>query len=594
MEGARGNPVVLVMEVEERTDGSGYIKVSLWDGKGMINGMVPRKLSEKIGGVQALPKGTKVELLKHGMTHKDICIIVDLKIVPATTPLAPLPATSSATSSPPVTSSAVASSSSTASEALRVQPTASSSSLSGRPVPQLIPQQQQQQQQHQLPLLSQRQPSSPLSSHTEKPIQLTTGIIQAFHSSDSWRQPTLQVVSVSKPSPGQCRLLVTDGVHQTWALLAASVIHMADALVPTSVIQVQDVTSVANGSDKLMIILAMQILAKQGTLAVASPVRSPTQSASSMNAALPRSFEALSLHSKPSAPLSTPVGNNLYPVLTGEELKSNGPSFKNPATTSPSLASSSGVLLVKDLNPLLTKWTFRGEVLSKSPVRTYANAQRSGKLFSMILADSQQEKIETVCFNDEVDKWFSVIDVGKTYTISGGVIKPANPKFCKTKLQIVLDARSTVQGEQDAREHFATNSSSNSSTTSSPFNPVPLIDILSKIDADEYVNCAGVIVHASDLQSLKTKAGKALKREVVLTDQSNSFITVTLWGEKAKSSALQVGDIFYAQAVRVTSFQGKGLSSAACTVLLPETMSSCPYVLSLKQWAEQQVRGVSS
>jgi len=58
------------------------------------------------------------------------------------------------------------------------------------------------------------------------------------------------------------------------------------------------------------------------------------------------------------------------------------------------------------------RWTIRGRVTQKSNIRTWSNSRGEGKLFSINLMDESAE-IRATAFNQEVDKFYNLIDVNK-------------------------------------------------------------------------------------------------------------------------------------------------------------------------------------
>ena len=65
------------------------------------------------------------------------------------------------------------------------------------------------------------------------------------------------------------------------------------------------------------------------------------------------------------------------------------------------------------------------------------------------------------------------------------------------------------------------------------YNFIPINDI-EAMQAGTFVDIIAVVKSSGDLVNITSKAGKELiKREVVLVDQSETAITLTLWGDDA-------------------------------------------------------------
>jgi len=58
------------------------------------------------------------------------------------------------------------------------------------------------------------------------------------------------------------------------------------------------------------------------------------------------------------------------------------------------------------------RWTIRGRVTQKSNIRTWSNSRGEGKLFNIVVVDESGE-IRATAFNNEVDKFYALIEVNK-------------------------------------------------------------------------------------------------------------------------------------------------------------------------------------
>ena len=87
------------------------------------------------------------------------------------------------------------------------------------------------------------------------------------------------------------------------------------------------------------------------------------------------------------------------------------------------------VIPFKALNPNYKKWCIQGCVLAKTPIHEYTNQRGPGKLFGFELIDCSGEEIHVSTFNNFVDTFYSLVEIGRVCTISNGTIKTSNPSY---------------------------------------------------------------------------------------------------------------------------------------------------------------------
>ncbi|XP_065221090.1 replication protein A 70 kDa DNA-binding subunit-like [Planococcus citri] len=90
-------------------------------------------------------------------------------------------------------------------------------------------------------------------------------------------------------------------------------------------------------------------------------------------------------------------------------------------------------------------WFVKALVINKSNVRSYHN-HRQGKYFTLELSDGSAT-IRAVAFNGACDKFCNVIEVNKTYLISGCQIQQANRMYNQLphKYELVLQRSSQIE-----------------------------------------------------------------------------------------------------------------------------------------------------
>lgn len=215
---------------------------------------------------------------------------------------------------------------------------------------------------------------------------------------------------------------------------------------------------------------------------------------------------------------------------------------------------------IDSLSPYQNKWVIKARVTSKSAIRTWSNQRGEGKLFSMDLCDESGE-IRATAFQAQVDKFYGLIEIEKVYYISKCQLKAANKQYSKLNndYEMTFTNETVVQLCEDDISGIPV----------IKYEIIPISTLSDKKPGD-IVDIIGVATNASDLANITAKAtGRELtKREVTLVDQSNASITLTLWGEEAKSFDMAGQPVILAKGVRIGEFGGgKTLSTVSGSVI---------------------------
>lgn len=213
-----------------------------------------------------------------------------------------------------------------------------------------------------------------------------------------------------------------------------------------------------------------------------------------------------------------------------------------------------GFTAINMLNPFHNKWVIKGRVVSKGDIRKFVNQKGEGKVFNFEMSDGTAQ-VKVICFSECVDIFYPLIEPGKVYTVTKGVVKMANKQYSTNPFdyEIVLDRNSEIQhiADDEAPRYF--------------FNFVAISDIT---PGSMHYDVIGVVKEAYPPSTVVVKSTQAelLKRDVVLADESGS-IKLTLWGAKAETD-IESGSVVALKAVKATDFGGVSISTISTSQVL--------------------------
>eukprot|EP00879_Flechtneria_rotunda_P025305 GHRR01026883.1.p1 GENE.GHRR01026883.1~~GHRR01026883.1.p1 ORF type:complete len:797 (+),score=258.36 GHRR01026883.1:172-2562(+) len=227
------------------------------------------------------------------------------------------------------------------------------------------------------------------------------------------------------------------------------------------------------------------------------------------------------------------------------------------------------IVPVKSLNPYLSRWTIKARCTQKGEVRRWSNPRSEGKLFSFDLVDKDGTEIRATAWNDQVDHFYDMVQVGHIFMISKASLKPRNAKFNNTphEYEIYLERSSQLTPCEEDQE-----------TATIPhimFSFKKLAE-LETIEAGQVVDVIGVVDSVDPWNIITRRDGtETRKRSMVLRDDSGRSVEVTLWdkftsmpGDELEGKVREgQRPVVAFKGLRVGDFNGKNLSSLSSTTV---------------------------
>ncbi|KAM4742376.1 replication protein A 70 kDa DNA-binding subunit [Anableps anableps] len=400
---------------------------------------------------------------------------------------------------------------------------------------------------------------------------LSAGAIEALANGSGWNEAVLQLVNIRKidggSGPSRFRVMMSDGRHTLSSfMLSTQLNYMAEEniLVPNCVcVLKRQVTNMLKDGRRVVIILEIQVI--KPAEEVGGKIGDPTPYSDGQS----------------KGPQPAPVPENrppLQPQNRNEVVRNLKRDFskKAPSALPDTPGGSSKVVPIASLNPYQSKWTIRARVTNKSSIRTWSNARGDGKLFSMEIVDESGE-IRVTGFNQEVDKFYSLIEVGKVYYVSKGSLKIANKQYTSVKndYEMTLNGESTIIPCEDSCD-------------------VPMVQCdfvsigdLENRDKDAIVDVIGVCKSVDEVTRLTTKSNREVsKRTLSLMDMSGKLVTLTLWGEEAEKFDGSGQPIVAIKGAKLSDFGGRSLSASFSSTMMINP--DIPEAYKLRGWFDKE------
>uniref|UniRef100_A0A4W6BQ56 Replication protein A subunit n=1 Tax=Lates calcarifer TaxID=8187 RepID=A0A4W6BQ56_LATCA len=388
--------------------------------------------------------------------------------------------------------------------------------------------------------------------------KLSEGAIEALSNGTGGNDAVLQCVNIRKidggNGPARFRVMMSDGRHTLSSFMLSTQLNIMaeeNRLAPNCIcVLKKHVTNMLKDGRRIVIILEIDVIKPAED--VAGKIGEPTPYTEGKVVASTLLISTVIVHfsvavvgKAPSAVPNTPGGT-------------------------------SKVVPIASLNPYQSKWTIRARVTNKSTIRTWSNSRGDGKLFSMEVVDESGE-IRVTGFNQEVDKFYTLIEVGKVYYISKCSLKIANKQYTSVKndYEMTFSGESTVIPCDDSCD-------------------VPMVQCdfvsisdLENRDKDAIIDVIGVCKSVEEVTRITTKSNREVtKRTLSLMDMSGKVVTVTLWGEEAEKFDGSGQPIVAIKGAKLSDFGGRSLSASFNSTLMINP--DIPEAYKLRGWYDKE------
>jgi len=206
---------------------------------------------------------------------------------------------------------------------------------------------------------------------------------------------------------------------------------------------------------------------------------------------------------------------------------------------------------INEISSYTPKWMIKARVTNKAPVRTFKKGAGEGKVFHVDLLDAMGGEIRATFFNECADAYVNVLQVGKCFVLSRGNVKIANRQYnsCNHKYELTFDNTNVL----------ITEAGDDSSIEAQKFTITSLRSVLLK-QLPARVDLCGVVTSFLPVMEVNAKDGSRqfVKRDITIADDTSTSMSVTLWGDTAKTedSKLEGSPVIALKSVSVKEWNG--------------------------------------
>lgn len=266
-------------------------------------------------------------------------------------------------------------------------------------------------------------------------------------------------------------------------------------------------------------------------------------------------------------------GNNTSPAGVSAAKKNN-------VSRETNLRLDENIAPIVNIHAFNRNWTIKGRVTSKGPMKTWNKPSGSGCLFSCDVEDGTGS-IRVTAFNAKAEMYHPMIEVNKIYIFSKLSAKAANKQFSKHNSDYEMQMNDDTIVEERSEDIMV---------PKLKYNFIPIAQMTS-FPGGSNVDVAAVVRSVGEVATIVAKATQKelRKREVMIVDDSNAEISLTLWGVDAEECKMKEGTVVVLRNAKVSEYNNRSLSTGFDGVpLLDPDMD---VTRTLKQWYESCAKG---
>ncbi|XP_005109695.1 replication protein A 70 kDa DNA-binding subunit [Aplysia californica] len=414
-------------------------------------------------------------------------------------------------------------------------------------------------------------------------MKLSSGVLLEILNGATPEKPVLQVINAKKiTAPNtvdRYRLLLSDGDHTySHAMLAAQMNKFLEneELTSYSIIEVTKYMCNTLGEKRVIILLDLKVITS-GT-DVGERIGNPAQLGPNN---IPKPSEVQKVDNDNSVPTAGANSIAQKGTLQVKNNQNNNNTVMANNSSTPNTPNRA-IHVIASLTPYQNRWRIRARVTHKSNVRTWSNSRGEGKLFNVNLLDDSGE-IRCTGFNDQVDKYFDMLEVNKIYYFSKCTLKTANKQYStlKNDYEMTMNAETIIEPCND-----------DVSLPVLTFDFVKISD-LEKCKPNSNIDVVGIVKVCNDVGTVigRQSQKEITKRDLQIVDQSGVAVNLTLWGEDAVKFDGQGYPVVAVKGARVSDFSGRSLSVSGASQMMVNPDIKESHVL--RGWFESEGRDLS-